>query len=342
MNLSYFQNKFNQKPEIMKVFNQQFRKYAALLLFFMTVFALKAQLEPVPTKSTRAILQEFVQSYQTDPMAMDAYFGIKVGDQWWHVKVQRQERPYRVGKKKQYTFHDLGPHEVTLSEGQPSEPTWYFRFDDRSVLEKFYTKSLMAGTAAAKSTGADIVTFDIEDMEGFESTHGDTSRAYIVMEHFWKPDAVEVTRFSRDSSLPTHGASIVSLYMMKDKRISWFTLGQEEVANGDRGLDKGQCPNLFIITKGKGKAQIGEEEIDLEPGMSVFVGPYVKHVFYNPNPEPLEGILVLYGDNIDYAKGQSYPDFLEKQAEFYAENEAEVRAKEAAESKTGAAGSGKE
>jgi mannose-6-phosphate isomerase-like protein (cupin superfamily) len=210
------------------------------------------------------------------------------------------------------------------------------------VLEQFYNKTLMAGTASAKSTGADIVTFDIEDMEGFDSTHGDTSRAYIVMEHFWKPDPVEVTRFSRQSSLPTHGASHVSLYTMKDKRISWFTLGQQEVANGDRGLDKGQCPNLIIITKGKGKAQIGEEEIDLEPGMSIFVGPYVKHVFYNPNPEPLEGILVLYGDNIDYARGQSYPDFLEKQARFYAENEAEVASKQAKENNTGVEGSGNE
>lgn len=326
----------------MRLSRDQFRKCTALFLFLMTLFSLEAQQEPNQYKSTEAVLQEFIESYKTDPMAMDAVFGIKVGEQWWHVKVQRQERPYRVGKKKQYTFHDLGPHEVTLFEGPPSNPTWYFRFDDRGVLEKFYNKSLMAGTASAKSTGADVVTFDIEDMEGFDSTHGDTSRAYIVMEHFWKPDPVEVTRFSRDSSLPTHGASVVSLYMMKDKRISWFTLGQEEVANGDRGLDKGQCPNLIIVTKGKGKAQIGEEEIDLEPGMSIFVGPYVKHVFYNPNPEPLEGILVLYGDNIDYAMGQSYPEFLDKQAEFYAENEAEVQAKQAVEKKTVATGSGKE
>jgi hypothetical protein len=76
--------------------------------------------------------------------------------------------------------------------------------------------------------------------------------------------------------------------------------------------------------------------------MSIFVGPYVKHVFYNPNPEPLEGILVLYGDNIDYATGQSYPEFLDKQAEFYTENEAEVQARQAGEKKTVATGSDKE
>lgn len=120
------------------------------------------------------------------------------------------------------------------------------------------------------------------------------------MEHFWKSDPAEVTRFSRDSSLPSHGAAIVAQYTMKDKRIVWFSLGQEEQANADRGLNKGQVPNLLIFTKGRGKAQIGDEEIDVEAGMSIFVGPYVKHLFYNPNEEPLEGILVLFGDNSDY------------------------------------------
>ena len=120
--------------------------------------------------------------------------------------------------------------------------------------------------------------------------------------------------------------TIVSLYTMKDKRIGWFTLGQEEAANADRGLDKSQVPNLFIITKGRGKAELGDQHIDLEPGMSIFVGPYVKHVLYNPYPEPLEGILVLYGDNIDYATGQSYMSFLEAEYAFYGENEASVQA----------------
>ena len=294
------------------------------LLCFVCSPTLSAQETNEQEPSPQQILEEYVNAYKKDPMAMDATFGIRIGDQWWHVISTRKEAPYLVGKKKQYTFHEIGPHEVSLYEGPPKQPTWYFRFDDRHVLNKIYQKALNTGTASANSTGEDIVNFDIEDMEGFDSTHGDTALGYTVMEHFWKKDAAEVTRFSRASSLPSHGAAMVSLYTMKDKRISWFSLGQEEVANSDPRLDKGQCPNLFIITRGKGKAQIGEEQINLEPGMSVFVGPYVKHVLYNPYPEPLEGILVLFGDNIDYAKGQSYLTFLERQNAFYKDNEASV------------------
>jgi mannose-6-phosphate isomerase-like protein (cupin superfamily) len=302
-----------------------FPRLLILTVFFMGVSTSLGAQDPAPEKSTESILEEFVRGYKTDPMAMDANFGVRVGAQWWHVEVRRVEVPYAVGKSQQYTFHEYGPHNVTLYQGPPPEPTWYFRFSDRKTLERIYDKSLSASTAAAKSTPADIVSFDIEDMEGFESDQGDTALAYLTMEHFWKKEAVEVTRFSRDSSLPSHGASIVSLYTMKDKRIGWFSLGQEEAANADRGLDKSQVPNLFIITKGKGKGHIGDEVLDLEPGMSVFVGPYVKHIIYNPNPEPLEGILILYGDNIDYAEGQSYMSFLENEYAFYSKNEKEMK-----------------
>ncbi|TNE47498.1 MAG: hypothetical protein EP344_19575 [Bacteroidetes bacterium] len=289
-------------------------------LFFLAVFSAQAQ------QSTEDILQEFVESYKTDPMAMTATFGIRVGEDWWTVNCIRQQEPYKVGKSQQYTFHNYGPHQVTLQKGQPAEPGWYFRFDNRSVLDSIYTQKWTAATAASRSTMADKVAFDIEDMEGYVSSQGATATAYLILEHFWKKDAVEITRFSRDASLPVHGAAMVSLYLMKDKRIAWFSLGKDEVANGDRNLDKGQMPNLIIFTKGKGKGLFGDQEIDIEPGMSVFIGPYVKHVIYCTGDEPLEGIVVLYGDNIDYAKGQSYMDFIEKEYSFYTENEAQAQA----------------
>ena len=271
------------------------------------------------------ILQSFVESYKTDVMAMSATFGIAVGDEWWHVNSSRMEEGYKVGKKKQYTFHNFGPHEVSLHRGKPEQPTWYFQFANAGVLEKINSKFWTASTAAAKSTAEDKVGLDILVMDGYDFTHRDDAISYQVLEHFWKKDQIEITRFSRDSSLPSHGAALVALYTMKDKRIGWFSLGTDEAANADRNLDKGQVPNLMIFTKGKGKAQFGDNEYDIEPGMSVFIGPYVKHVIYNPYEEPLEGILVLYGDNIDFAKGQSYLEFLEKEYEFLESNQKSVR-----------------
>lgn len=300
------------------------RQYMKPLVLLFSCLAISVARADAP-QSTQSILEEFVEAYRSDPMALGATFGIKVGEDWWHVRSERVQEPYPAGKQKQYTFHNYGPHNVTLHNGPPPEPSWYFRFADRGTLDNIHRKFWTASTAAAQSTSDDEVALKILPMEGFTETQTSTAISYQVMEHFWKSDPAEITRFSRDSSLPSHGAGIVSLYTMKDKRIAWFSLGQEETANNDRGLDKSQIPNLFIFTKGRGKAQIGDEEIDVEAGMSVFVGPYVKHVFYNPNEETLEGILVLFGDNIDYATGQSYLDFLEQEYRFYGANQLAVR-----------------
>ena len=291
-------------------------------VFYLLVYPLQSQENK---NENNTILQSFVESYKTDPMARSVTFGIAVGDDWWHVISERKEEGYKVGKKKQYTFHNYGPNEVTLHQGKPKEPTWYFKFADASVLEKIDSKVWTASTANARSTAADKVGLDILSMDGFQYTQKTDAVSYQVLEHFWKKDAIEITRFTRDNTLPSHGAELVSLYTMKDKRIGWFTLGTDETANADRRLDKGQVPNLMIFTKGKGKGLFGEEEFDIEPGMSVFIGPYVKHVIYNPYEEPLEGILVLFGDNIDFAKGQSYLEFLEKESDFLESNEKNVR-----------------
>jgi len=291
-------------------------------VFYLLVYPLQSQENK---NENNTILQSFVESYKTDPMARSVTFGIAVGDDWWHVISERKEEGYKVGKKKQYTFHNYGPNEVTLHQGKPKEPTWYFKFADASVLEKIDSKVWTASTANARSTAADKVGLDILSMDGFQYTQKTDAVSYQVLEHFWKKDAIEITRFTRDNTLPSHGAELVSLYTMKDKRIGWFTLGTDETANADRRLDKGQVPNLMIFTKGKGKGLFGEEEFDIEPGMSVFIGPYVKHVIYNPYEEPLEGILVLFGDNIDFAKGQSYLEFLEKESDFLENNEKNVR-----------------
>lgn len=262
--------------------------------------------------STEAILQSFVDAYKTDPMALTATFGIKVKDEWWYVTSERVQVPYQAGKNKQFTLHNFGPHKVALHKGQPKTPTWYFSFADRATLEKVNDKTWTAATAATKSTAADVVSLDLLDMEGFKTDPTYTAIGYQVLEHFWRKDLVEITRFSRDSSLPTHGAEFVALYTMKDKRVGWFSIGPDQAANADRNLDRGQVPNLFIITKGKGKADLETGSVDLEPGMSVFIAPYQKHVIYNPYKEPLEGILVLFGDNSDFVYGQSYLDGVEK------------------------------
>ena len=260
-----------------------------------------------------AVLQELATDYMHDPMAIDATFGIKLGEMWWTVAVTQKETPSQRGR---LTDHTFGPHDVALTRGQPAEPTWYFEIADQKVLDLIGTGQVNAGTAAMQSFGSDKVGVETRDMDGFQSTSGDEGDMYIALSHFFTKGKPEVTRFGLGNSLETHGAQATALHMMKGFRVVYATIGVNEVVNEDPRLEFGQMPNLFIVTRGKGTLNTDDGPMVLEKGMSVFVPQYVKHQIVNDGDEPLEAVVVLYGDNSDFAFGTSYPEYLKDLNEF--------------------------
>jgi len=265
-------------------------------------------------QSTDEMLRDFAEDFRHDPMAISCFFGIKVGDDaWWSVRVERHEAaPAEDGGQRAFPVH-----EVTLRRGEPGEPTWYFEIADSTVLRRIYDGTLSAGTAYARSFSTERAALNATTMDGYTSDFRDLALAYHLISHFWTRGIPEITTFERDESMPVHGAGMVSLYSMKDKRVTWFSIAPEETVNQQQELETGQTPNLFIFTRGRGRAKFGNREIEVHAGMSVFIAPFVKHVIWNPNDEPLEGILLLYGDNSAFTHGTSYMDFLEDLYRYY-------------------------
>lgn len=268
-------------------------------------------------EEAHAIIEALAEDYRTDPMAIGGSFGIKLGENWWTVAVERAEEAYNPETAQHLTFHRVGPHRVTLTRGAPAEPTWYFEIASIDVLRLIASGEVNAGTAAMQSFGSDQVGVETRAMEGFEMNSGAEGELYVALSHFFTTGVPEITRFSRENALETHGVGAVALHMMKGFRVVHFNIAPEEAANEDPRLEFGQVPNLFIVTSGRGRALLGDDEVELEAGMSVFVPHYVRHVIRNPYDEPMEGILVLYGDNSDFAFGTSYPEYLEAQNDFH-------------------------
>lgn len=264
----------------------------------------------------QTILSDFAEDYSGDHMAIDVTFGIKLDDKFWTVSVKRQETASARGR---LTDHAFGPHAVNVAKGAPKKPTWYFEIADMNVLRLMASGKVNAGTAAMQSFASDEVGVETRDMEGFKSTSGDEADLYLVLSHFFTKGKPEVTRFGRDTSLETHGALATSLHMMKGFRVAFFSIGPQQAANADPQLSSGQMPNLFIVTSGKGTLLTDGGPMVLEKGMSVFVPQFVKHEMVNSGDEPLEGVLVLYGDNSDFAFGTSYPAFMQDLNQFYRE-----------------------
>lgn len=261
-----------------------------------------------------ALLQEFVEDYATDHMAIGTTFGIKLGQHWWSISVERNETATRRGR---LTDHAFGPHRIELSRGAPAEPTWYFEIASIAVLEKIASGEVNAGTAAMQSFGSDRVGVETRDMDGFKSTSGDEAEMYLVLSHFFTKGKPEVTRFGLDNALQTHGAQVTALHMMKGTRVSHFSIPPQGQVNADPRLSFGQMPNLFVVTKGKGTLFTDDGPMVLEKGMSVFVPQFVRHEMINDGEESLEGVLILYGDNSDFAFGTSYPSYLEDLNEWH-------------------------
>ena len=263
-----------------------------------------------------AIFERLVADYRNDPMAISGYFGIKVADHYWSVTIDRKEKASKRGR---LTDHEFGPHDVKLSDGKPTEPTFVYIIANMDVLRLIAEGKVNAGTAAMQSFGSDQVGLETGSSGGFEMDSGAEAQFYHHLSHFFTTGIPEITYFSVDNSMETHGAQMTALHFMKGFRIGYFTMQPQQTVNEDVRLQKGQMPNLFIITKGRGIGYLGDKKIELEPGMSVFVAPFVRHEFTAVGDEPMEGILVLYGDNSDFAFGTSYPAYLEDIYEYHAD-----------------------
>jgi mannose-6-phosphate isomerase-like protein (cupin superfamily) len=231
------------------------------------------------------------------------------------VTVKRKETSSKRGR---LTDHEFGPHEVTLSHGKPAEPTFVYIIANMDVLRLIDEGKVNAGSAAMQSFGSDQVGLETGILGEFDMDSGAEARFYHHLSHFFTTGIPEITYFGVENSLETHGAQMTALHSMKGFRVGYFTMQPQQTVNADIRLQKGQMPNLFIITKGRGVGYVGESEIELRPGMSVFVAPFVRHEFTAVGDEPMEGVLVLYGDNSDFAFGTSYPAYLEDIYDFHA------------------------
>jgi mannose-6-phosphate isomerase-like protein (cupin superfamily) len=272
------------------------------------------ELTTAEVEEAQATLERLVDGYRTDPMAIDGIFGIKLAQQFWAVEIAREETASKRGR---LTDHEFGPHQVTLTRGKPAKPTFIYVIANMDVLRLIATGKVNAGTAAMQSFGSDQVGVETDEMEGFEMTSGAEAEIYHHMSHFFTTGVPEITNFGPENSLETHGAQMTALHFMKGVRIGYFTLQPRKTANQDIRLQKGQMPNLFIVTKGRGIGYLGDGKIDLKPGMSIFVPPFVRHEITAVGDEPMEGVVVLYGDNSDFAFGTSYPAFLQDLYSFY-------------------------
>lgn len=253
---------------------------AAAVLLATLVHAVRAAADPA------AALERYVDDYRSDPMLVDAYFGVRIGEHWWTVESKR------AGAN--------GAPDVTLAAGEPARPTWYFRIENEALLGQMDRGEVTFGTLAGKSKSSDYSPLDIDVMPGYIADgQAPGSEFYETLTkvgfHFWYRGQPEVVPFARQAYRKVHGVDGTALYYEPGLRMIAFSMkpGQHAFAGED---SRGPWRKVLIFTGGRGKALIDGRTIDVRAGERLFVPPRVVNELWNESDEPFEGVVIVFGE----------------------------------------------
>ncbi len=261
-----------------------------LFFFKFLVFLTAAQLTLGPgagfaqaDAEARAILERFAEDYQRDPALTESVtFGVRVDGVWWHIEA--------------HPATQAGSARVTVHEGKPPEPTFFF-FTDLATLGKLDRGELNARTAMGRARHSDPVPMDIDPTdEGFVWTDSVSQTVDAVANHFFLRGQPEIISFNRDVSRVIHGAHAVLLYYHPGFRSVWYQVDPGQHINKEERDQTNPFPSFFVFVEGRGMARIGGVQTEVVGGTSMLVQPGVTHEFWNPFDRPLSLILVMFGE----------------------------------------------
>lgn len=235
--------------------------------------------EPEARDTLSATLERFAQDYALDPSAIDVVFGIEVDGMRWHV-TSRSDGARRT---------------VTLGEGFPDEPHFYFR-TDRETLNLLEQRVWNGLTAMGAASSADSTPLDILFSDGFERSPEHEIMTRRLIFHFWTTGLPEKTRFSSANARVVHGAPASVLYYDEDFRSAVYHV--------PAGLGRDMAPTIavpfprmILIIGGETDGLLGAEAFSAKAGEMLLLPANIPATFWNASQERgLSFVWLMWGD----------------------------------------------
>ncbi|MEM9053368.1 MAG: cupin domain-containing protein [Bacteroidota bacterium] len=236
-------------------------------------------------KDIEAILQSFIDDYQNDRHAVHPrIFGIEVPevDGKWTVNI---------------TGKELEPKkwEVTMSEGLPKEPTYVFKAE-AGILKAINDGEINGLTAQAKAFASDYAPLDAYEMDGFKPTMDQDHAMNAFSFHFWTKGFPEVIPFRPNSTREAHGTNVSVFYYEKGLRTAWLNMMPGDRARDDAREQAMPFPMMGVVIKGSAKGIVDGQPTSVSEGNTVFIPANVHHKWWNETDEPVELILIMFGE----------------------------------------------
>ncbi|MEM6891938.1 MAG: hypothetical protein AAF636_28060 [Pseudomonadota bacterium] len=228
---------------------------------------------------TEEILKRFTEDYDRDPMAIDATFGIEVGENRWRVdSILSDEK--RV---------------TTLRDGFGDAELMYYTLD-RETLHLIDRKVWTGLTAMAAATSADKTPLEVEFTPEYVRPADYDEIFRRLTFHFWNRGFPEITRYGPENSRVAHGAPATVLYYDKEFRSAVYHV--------PAGFGKDQAPTLaarfprmIIVLSGGVDGEMGDVPFAAKPGEMFLTPPNIPVTFWNASEtETLSFVWVGWGE----------------------------------------------
>jgi mannose-6-phosphate isomerase-like protein (cupin superfamily) len=164
----------------------------------------------------------------------------------------------------------------------------------QETLARIHRGDITAFTAGGKGSGADTAPLEIEFGVAAGDLTSPKETTLGFLQHFFARERPERTPLGESYSRVIHGAHAIPLYYGDGFRSAWYLVKDGQHLN-EPG-DTNPYPQAFVIISGRGRAKIGEAEVEVRAGESYYIPPDADHVLWPAQGESLEVIWLAWGE----------------------------------------------
>ena len=182
---------------------------------------------------------------------------------------------------------------VDLQQGRHDAPAMTISMSE-DTLGRIYRGSMTAFTAGAKGSGAEVAPLELEFQTDAEQLVDPKGAMLGFIQHFFMRDRPERILLGEEHSRVVHGAHAIPLYYASGFRSAWY-----KVKDGQRLNEPGDTnpfPQAFVVISGRGRAKIGDAEVDVRSGESYYIPADSDHVLWPAPGESLEVVWFAWGE----------------------------------------------